>query len=97
MTKLLKEKMVQNDALPRSTILGLFPGRGEGGLQNAERKPVYHRRPPILSRFSEAHPVFAESSTTSAGFKSHPPTPPFFGSESFPFIGLMIADFQLVR
>jgi hypothetical protein len=53
MTKLFKEKTIQNDALPRSTILCLFPGREEGGLQNAKRKPVYHRRPPILSRFSE--------------------------------------------
>jgi hypothetical protein len=32
MTKRLKEKTAQNDALRRSTILCLFPGRGEGGL-----------------------------------------------------------------
>jgi hypothetical protein len=83
MTKLSKEKMVQNGALPRSTILELFPARGEGGLQNAERKPVYDRRPPILSRFSEAHPVFAESSTTSAGFKSHPRRHHFSGVSPF--------------
>jgi len=54
MRKLLKEKRVKIRRYQGLPILAFFPGREEGGLRNAERKPVYHRRPPILSRFSNA-------------------------------------------
>jgi len=51
MTKLLKERTGSKWRVTKVYHFGPFPDRGERGLQNAERKPVYHRIPPILSFF----------------------------------------------